>query len=64
MPAKKNPDDSTSRQSGDEGEEIEIPATGEVTVETTKQPPRAPKGKKIHPRRPLPAVPEDGGDKQ
>ena len=41
---------------------VKIPPAGEAQVEYAPIPPRAPEGKTIHPRRPLPAVPDKRSD--
>jgi hypothetical protein len=59
MAPKNNSDPQTPGEDTDENDDdVEIPGTGEAIVKTSKQPPRAPKDKTIHPRRPLPPVPE------
>ena len=58
MPTKNNSDPRIPGERKDEDDEIEIPPTGEATVETHEKPPPAPAGKTIHPRRPLPPVPD------
>jgi hypothetical protein len=58
MAPKNNSDTQTPGEATDENDDVEIPGTGEAIVKTSKQPPRAPKDKTIHPRRPLPPVPE------
>jgi hypothetical protein len=49
---------SDSRKARDDDEEVEIPSAGEATVQTREKPPQAPPGKTIHPRRPMPPVPD------
>jgi len=39
-------------------EELELKPSGQVTVRIEQTPAPAPKGRRIHPRRPLPLVPE------
>jgi hypothetical protein len=64
MGTKNSSDPRRPPQPADDGDEVEIPPAGEATVETRDKPPRAPAGKTIHPRRPLPAVPDaDRSDK-
>jgi hypothetical protein len=39
-------------------EEFELKSSGQITVRIEQKPAQAPKGRRIHPRRPLPLVPE------
>jgi hypothetical protein len=58
MATENKSDSHRSRDPAGDEDEIEIPSSGEATVETRDKPTRAPAGKKIHPRRPLPPVPD------
>jgi hypothetical protein len=58
MATKNSSNSGTPHEPADEGDEVEIPSSGEAIVQTRDKPPRAPAGKKIHPRRPLLAVPD------
>ena len=53
MPSKKN-DEFDNSQTG----EFQVRPAGEKTLRREERPPQAPEGKKIHPRRPLPSVPD------
>jgi len=55
MPKKKN-DQKEKRK--DDTAECLIELRGEAVVSYEAKPPRAPKGKRIHPRRPAPPVPD------
>ena len=52
-PEKKRPDNPSC-----EASEVPLESAGEVVVEHHATPPRGPKDKQIHPRRPLPLVPK------
>jgi hypothetical protein len=58
---KQEPDD--TEESSESPTEIRIPQTGEVTVDPRALPKRAPNERSIHPRRPLPSVPESDDGK-
>jgi hypothetical protein len=57
MPRKNERDSATPRESEKIHEEI-IKSPGEATIETSEDLPRPPSNKTIHPRRPLPLVPD------
>ena len=55
MPKKKN-DPKEKRK--DDTAECPLESRGEAVVSHEAEPPRVPKGKRIHPRRPAPPVPD------
>jgi hypothetical protein len=64
--AKRKTPRSTPPPGRDRERSLELPLRGKVTIVSTEAPPKAPPGKRIHPRRPLPLVPDkplaDEGD--
>jgi hypothetical protein len=52
------PPKSSQDNSSDQPKETHLESVGEFVVEHQDSPPPAPPGQKIHPRRPLPLVPD------
>jgi hypothetical protein len=56
-PSKPNEEDTS-----EDRDEIALPSSGEVVLKPNEMPPKGEPGKRIHPRRPLPPIPEGKPD--
>ena len=54
----RDPGGPKEEDASEDGDEVELTSSGEVVLTPSNIPPKGEPGKRIHPRRPLPPVPE------